>query len=95
MYSRLRFFTVPSTTGQRLPRSRYGLPQKVRTQSHLPNIFNIYKFIAKSQSFQEVTGSFGKVLVVGGIGFILNYLFLVFAQRELARHGPTLLEQPF
>ena len=40
-------------------------------------IFNIYKYMAIAR-FQEVfTGSFGKFLVVGGIGFILNAVLLV------------------
>ncbi len=41
-------------------------------------IFNIYKFIALTKLQEIVTGSFGKFLVVGGIGFILNAVILVF-----------------
>jgi len=40
-------------------------------------IFNIYKYIAISRIQEIVTGSFGKFLVVGGIGFIINAVFLV------------------
>ncbi len=40
-------------------------------------IFNIYKFIAVTRCGEIVTGPFGKFLVVGGIGFILNAVLLV------------------
>ena len=40
-------------------------------------IFNIYKYIAVTRFQEIVTGSFGKFLVVGGIGFILNAVILV------------------
>jgi dolichol-phosphate mannosyltransferase len=40
-------------------------------------IFNTYKYIAVTK-FQEImTGSFGKFLVVGGIGFVLNAVILI------------------
>lgn len=40
-------------------------------------IFNIYKFIAVTRWGEIIGGSFGKFLVVGGIGFILNAVVLV------------------
>jgi dolichol-phosphate mannosyltransferase len=40
-------------------------------------IFNIYKYIAVTKFHEIITGSFGKFLVVGGIGFILNAVLLV------------------
>lgn len=40
-------------------------------------IFNIYKYIAVARFQEIVTGSFGKFLVVGGIGFVLNAVLLV------------------
>lgn len=40
-------------------------------------IFNIYKYIAVTRCGEIVAGSFGKFLVVGGIGFILNAVILV------------------
>lgn len=40
-------------------------------------ILNIYKYIAVTRFQEIVTGSFGKFLVVGGIGFILNAVILV------------------
>lgn len=44
-------------------------------------IFNIYKYIAVSRFKEIITGSFGKFLVVGGIGFIINAVILVFLHR--------------
>ncbi|MCX6792156.1 MAG: glycosyltransferase [Candidatus Gottesmanbacteria bacterium] len=40
-------------------------------------IFNIYSYIAVAKFREIVTGSFGKFLVVGGIGFILNAVILI------------------
>ncbi|MCX6794299.1 MAG: glycosyltransferase family 2 protein [Candidatus Gottesmanbacteria bacterium] len=40
-------------------------------------IINIYKYIAVARFQEIVSGSFGKFLVVGGIGFILNAVLLV------------------
>ena len=41
-------------------------------------IFNIYKYILVSRFQEIITGSFGKFLVVGGTGFIINAVILVF-----------------
>jgi dolichol-phosphate mannosyltransferase len=41
-------------------------------------IFNIYKYLVLSRFDEIVKGPFGKFLVVGGIGFILNAVILVF-----------------
>lgn len=40
-------------------------------------IFNIYKYIGLSRFGEIIHGTFGKFLVVGGIGFILNAVLLV------------------
>ncbi|MEK7499511.1 MAG: glycosyltransferase family 2 protein [Patescibacteria group bacterium] len=40
-------------------------------------IFNIYKYIALARLGELVQGTFGKFLVVGGIGFILNAALLI------------------
>jgi dolichol-phosphate mannosyltransferase len=40
-------------------------------------IFNIYKYIAIARVEEIIHGSFGKFLVVGGIGFIINAVVLV------------------
>ncbi len=40
-------------------------------------IFNTYKYIAVTKIQEIMTGSFGKFLVVGGIGFILNAVILI------------------
>ena len=40
-------------------------------------IFNIYWFIAVTKFNEMVTGSFGKFLVVGGLGFLLNAGILI------------------
>lgn len=40
-------------------------------------IFNIYKYIATARFQEIVTGPFGKFLVVGGIGFVINAVLLV------------------
>lgn len=40
-------------------------------------IFNIYKYLATARFQEIVAGPFGKFLVVGGIGFILNAVLLV------------------
>lgn len=40
-------------------------------------IFNIYKYIAIARLQEIVSGSFGKFLVVGGIGFALNATILI------------------
>lgn len=40
-------------------------------------IFNIYKYIFTARLQEIVTGSFGKFLVVGGMGFFLNAIILV------------------
>jgi len=40
-------------------------------------IFNIYKYIFLSRVDEIINGSFGKFLVVGGIGFIINAVILV------------------
>jgi dolichol-phosphate mannosyltransferase len=40
-------------------------------------IFNIYKYIALARLQELKTGSFGKFLVVGGFGFVINAVVLV------------------
>jgi dolichol-phosphate mannosyltransferase len=40
-------------------------------------IFNIYKYIAVTKFQEIITGSFGKFLVVGGTGFIINAVILI------------------
>lgn len=40
-------------------------------------IFDIYKYIGVTKFREIITGSFGKFLVVGGIGFILNAVILI------------------
>ena len=40
-------------------------------------IFNIYKYILVARFQEIVAGSFGKFLVVGGIGFMLNAVILI------------------
>jgi len=40
-------------------------------------IFNIYKYIALARLHELMSGSFGKFLVVGGLGFILNAALLI------------------
>jgi len=40
-------------------------------------IFDIYRYIAVSGFHEIITGSFGKFLVVGGTGFIINAVILV------------------
>ncbi len=40
-------------------------------------IFSIYKYIAVTKFKEIMTGSFGKFLVVGGIGFIINAVILI------------------
>lgn len=40
-------------------------------------IFNIYKYIVVAQFHEILMGSFGKFLVVGGIGFVINAVLLV------------------
>lgn len=44
-------------------------------------IFNIYKYIALSRLEELMTGSFGKFLVVGGFGFVINAVILVLLHR--------------
>lgn len=46
-------------------------------------IFNIYKYIALARLGEVIYGTFGKFLVVGGIGFILNAVLLVFLHTWL------------
>lgn len=40
-------------------------------------IFNIYKYIVVAQFQELMSGSFGKFLVVGGLGFVFNAVLLV------------------
>lgn len=44
-------------------------------------IFNIYKYIFLSRVEEVVHGSFGKFLVVGGLGFVINAVILVVLHR--------------
>jgi dolichol-phosphate mannosyltransferase len=46
-------------------------------------IFNIFKYIATARLQELVTGSFGKFLVVGGIGFVINAVLLVILHNWL------------
>lgn len=46
-------------------------------------IFNIYKYIGTARLHEIMTSSFGKFLVVGGIGFTFNALILVLAHNWL------------
>lgn len=38
----------------------------------LPYIFDVVKYVLLTRFFEVITGSFGKFLVVGGLGFIIN-----------------------
>ena len=51
-------------------------------------IFNIYKYIAVTKIQEIITGSFGKFLVVGGVGFIINAVILILLHN--ARWSATL-----
>lgn len=46
-------------------------------------ILNIYTYIAVARIREIITGSFGKFLVVGGIGFVLNAVLLVVLHTRL------------
>ncbi len=46
-------------------------------------IFNIYKYIFLSRIEELRTGSFGKFLVVGGLGFLINAVFLIILHEWL------------